>query len=389
MRFGTFAMWIRFPTAGRTALHSATRSILSPETLKALLVSLAAILCLLASGFTYAHQKIYQRRFERDLMDQSVRALRARPEMSSVSVSFEGLDARLSGTVEEPRHRALAQEILNQVSGARATDARNSIRISPWLKIETAIGSPGHVTGWMPSPAWKDRALLLINPLQGRAGFPLNWDGVQTDPSVTEPVFLNHPTMPGLARAFFSSVTNGIMEIQLTRVKLSGKAKSDSDRAQVSQFAQQIWNGFGGSVVENHLELSPLAHATTNKNHDFSWAGFDMPRVVRSFPFFFDANSAAIKPDESGKAERIAAAIRQLAPQGHFVVKGIADGTGNTAANQRIAQKRADAVVSLLIQRGVRKEQLVARVQTEKLAPPDAKSNEAKRRLRRVELSIP
>ncbi|MBI3867154.1 MAG: OmpA family protein [Verrucomicrobia bacterium] len=356
--------------------------------MKALFASLAAILVLLASGFTYAHQRIYQRRFERDLMDQAGRALRARPEFQRVGVSFEGLDARLSGAVDDPRHRALAQEIINQIPGARAVAARNLIRVSPWLKIESAPGAGWRATGWMPSPAWRDRAAILISPGAG-PGAPFSWEGVQIDSSVTEPVFLNHPALPSLAKSFIAGVSNGVMDAQLTRVRLNGKTRTEADRSQIAQLARQIWNGFGGSTVEDQMETPAAANVSASRSRDFSWAGFDMPRVARSFPIFFDPNSSTIKPDELGKAERLASAIRQLAPQGRFTVKGIADGSGNAAANQRMAQKRADAVVTQLLQYGVRKEQLATRVQTEKLSAPEAKSAEAKRRLRRVELSLP
>lgn len=347
---------------------------------------LGAILLLLATGFTYAHQRVYQRRFERDLMDQSGRALRARPELQKVSVQFEGLDAQLAGTVEDPTHRTLAEHLIQQIPGAHVVAARNRIRVSPWIKIEPIGGTAWRATGWMPSTAWRDRAALLISP-RNVMGPSITWDNLQVDPAVTEPTFLNHPTLPVLAQAFFKGVSNGVMEAHVQQLRLTGRTRSEADRVRIAQLSRDIWNGFGGSIVEDSLEAPALPASNAARTKDFSWVGFDMPRVTRSFPIFFDINSSVIKPDELGKAERLASAIRQLAPQGRFVVKGIVDPTANASSAQRLAEKRADAVIAQLVHLGIRKEQLTARVQVEKIAPPEAKSAEAKRRLRRVELS--
>lgn len=74
--------------------------------------------------------------------------------------------------------------------------------------------------------------------------------------------------------------------------------------------------------------------------------------VVKSYDVFFGLNSAALQP--SAKAVILqASAFIQEHPGASVTVSGHTDRGGNAAYNEQLAQKRADAVASMLHERGV------------------------------------
>lgn len=346
---------------------------------------LAVALALLAAGFSYAHQRIYQRSFERDLMDQATRVLRTRPELQKVSVGFEGLDARLGGSVTNPNHRKLAQDLVNQLPGARATSSRNQIRVIASIQLQQQSNGVWQASGWLPSAAWQERAVLLLSP--GAAG-GLDTSHLQADSSVSEPSFLNHPLLPALGQTILSSVLNGTVEMDVQRLRVTGRVRSDVERARVLETAGRIWNGMGGTSIDEHLEPASFQARTNAPSRDFSWAGFDLGRVLKSFPIFFDSGATAIKSEELGKIGRLSSAIQQLAPKGRFKVTAYADSGGNAAANQKLSLRRAEAVASQLAQQGVTRSQLEIYTQIETIPGGRNASAEARKRSRRVEVSI-
>lgn len=346
---------------------------------------LAVVLALLAAGFSYAHQRIYQRSIERDLMDQATRVLRTRPELHKVSVSFEGLDARLGGSVADPAHRKLAQDLVDQLPGARAANARNQIRVIASIQLQLQSNGVWQASGWLPSAAWQERAVLLLSP--GAPG-RLDTSNLRADPSVSEPSFLNHPLLPALGQTALSAVLGGTIEMEVQRLRLTGRVRSDVERARILETAGRIWNGMGGTTIEEHLEPVSFETRTNAPTRDFSWAGFDLGRVLKSFPIFFDSGATAIKSEELGKIGRLSSAIRQLAPAGRFRVTGYADAAGNAAANQKLSLRRAEAVASQLAQQGVARSQLEISTQIESVPGGRNASAEARKRSRRVEVSI-
>ena len=347
---------------------------------------LAVVLALLAAGFTYAHQRIYQRSYERDLMDQATRSLRTRPELHRVSIRFEGLDAYLEGAVNEPSHKILAQDLIDRLPGVRALGSHNQIRVNATLKLSQLTNGVWQASGWLPSPAWQERALLLLTP-----GAPRGIDAanLKTDRSVSEPSFLNHPKLPSFGQRYLASVGGGALEMEVARVRLTGRVRTDADKTQLLEAAGHIWGGLGGTTLEEHLETLALRSGTNAATaRDFSWAGFDLGRVLRSFPIFFESGGTSVRSVELGKVSRLSAAILQLAPKSRFRVTGFTDAAGNPAANQKLSLKRAEAVAALLVQQGIPRSQLDLHTQSERLAGGNSTSAEARKHSRRVELSL-
>ena len=98
-----------------------------------------------------------------------------------------------------------------------------------------------------------------------------------------------------------------------------------------------------------------------------------------------------------GSAELKKEAVDQLVQVGDIVAKygddrvkieGHTDATGGTEFNQKLSERRADAVKTVLVARGVKPEQIsaIGYGETKPVAPNDTAENKAKNR--RVELHI-
>jgi len=79
----------------------------------------------------------------------------------------------------------------------------------------------------------------------------------------------------------------------------------------------------------------------------------------RSFLVFFDSNKAALTADAQRVIGEAADEYRQFAPV-RMVVLGHADLVGNPAANQRLSQRRAKAVLTALIRAGIPADRITA-----------------------------
>ncbi len=76
------------------------------------------------------------------------------------------------------------------------------------------------------------------------------------------------------------------------------------------------------------------------------------PAAARTFYIYFDWDSATLTPEANQVVDQAAAAIKANA-SARIVVVGHADLSGPTSYNQRLSLRRADAVRTALVQRGV------------------------------------
>ncbi len=355
--------------------------------MKLLAAFILVLLILLSACFSYAHLKIYQHRFEQSLMSEGTRALRSNPELSQVSLSFQGLDARLSGFVSHPRFRLEAQEKIHALAGARALARWNQIRVSPVLRLDPQSAGGYRVTGWMPSDLWRDRVAALLATCAPRQVFDVT--AIQVDPTVLDPAYLDQASLPSLLGSFFASVSQGALVLEPNRLALSGTVRTETEKLALHSLAQRSMPGPGNPVVENNIVL---AAGADQRGRGQAWVGagipgLDLGRALRSFPIFFDSGSTVLKPEEAAKVDQVVAAIRQLAPQGRFVVTGFSDSSGAASVNQRLSLGRAEAVAALMAARGLPRGQLELRSVIEKLSAAQNKNPDARRRSRRVEVT--
>jgi outer membrane protein OmpA-like peptidoglycan-associated protein len=101
----------------------------------------------------------------------------------------------------------------------------------------------------------------------------------------------------------------------------------------------------------------------------------------------FDFDSATVRPGLYNEIDRIAQIMIKY-PQTEIMVGGYTDSVGSEQYNQRLSERRAEAVKNLLVQRGVDPSRVTA-VGYGETRPVATNAEEAGRRLnRRVEIRI-
>ncbi len=111
-------------------------------------------------------------------------------------------------------------------------------------------------------------------------------------------------------------------------------------------------------------------------------------RVVINEKIQFELNKATIKPDSNGLIDEIADAIKKHPELKKLRVEGHASSDGDGAANMKLSDERASAVVAALVKRGVEAKVLTAKGfgSTQPIAPND--TEEGREKNRRVDFVI-
>jgi OOP family OmpA-OmpF porin len=101
----------------------------------------------------------------------------------------------------------------------------------------------------------------------------------------------------------------------------------------------------------------------------------------------FDTGKAELKPEGQAKLDDLASKLRGLEFDSIRVI-GHTDNVGGDAANQRLSQRRADAVKAYLAKRGVQASKIKASGAGKSKPIADNKTAQGKARNRRVEVEI-
>ncbi len=101
----------------------------------------------------------------------------------------------------------------------------------------------------------------------------------------------------------------------------------------------------------------------------------------------FATNSARVQPGLYSELDRIAQVMVQY-PNTKIRVEGHTDSVGSESYNQKLSERRANAVKNILIQRGVAPERIIAIGYGETMPVADNSTPEGKSRNRRVEIKI-
>jgi outer membrane protein OmpA-like peptidoglycan-associated protein len=111
--------------------------------------------------------------------------------------------------------------------------------------------------------------------------------------------------------------------------------------------------------------------------------------VTLSGAVLFKTGDSQLLPLAEQALDRVASALKELAPSQVVIIRGHTDSKGSDAMNQKLSQARSDAVRSYLISQGVAANALKAVGRGE--ADPVADNNTAEGRAnnRRVEIVIP
>lgn len=100
----------------------------------------------------------------------------------------------------------------------------------------------------------------------------------------------------------------------------------------------------------------------------------------------FDTNSATIKPDSYAALDRVVTYMKETAPSATGVVEGHTDDQGSDATNLALSQRRADAVMKYLVDKGVAASRLTAKGFGESQPVADNSTREGRAQNRRVVL---
>jgi len=109
--------------------------------------------------------------------------------------------------------------------------------------------------------------------------------------------------------------------------------------------------------------------------------------VEMASDILFDVDSAALKPEAVEKLTKVGDIIAKYSDD-RVRIEGHTDATGTSAYNEQLSLRRADAVKSLLLGRGVQEGQITALGQGETKPIADNGSADGRAKNRRVELHI-
>jgi outer membrane protein OmpA-like peptidoglycan-associated protein len=112
----------------------------------------------------------------------------------------------------------------------------------------------------------------------------------------------------------------------------------------------------------------------------------ELQKIV-TYDINFDVNQAEIKPESMKEVYRVKQLMDEN-PSLVYEVQGHTDSTGNPASNQRLSERRAQAIVDKMVELGIDPSRLTAvgKGQTEPIA--DNSTEEGRARNRRVEFIL-
>jgi outer membrane protein OmpA-like peptidoglycan-associated protein len=125
--------------------------------------------------------------------------------------------------------------------------------------------------------------------------------------------------------------------------------------------------------------------ATQQQLADLQAKKTDRGMVLTMGDVLFDTGRATLKPGSVAVLDRLAVYM-QSNPQTRLIIEGHTDSTGSVATNEELSQRRADAVATALIERGVAAENLRAVGKGESLPVASNATAAGRQQNRRVEV---
>jgi outer membrane protein OmpA-like peptidoglycan-associated protein len=104
----------------------------------------------------------------------------------------------------------------------------------------------------------------------------------------------------------------------------------------------------------------PKAEAYNLVNKDIELMYIDIGSKIALRNVFFDIGKSIVKKDSYSELDRLVSLMKEL-PNLVVELSGHTDNTGSEVLNNRLSQKRAEAVVEYLISKGIDKEKLTAK----------------------------
>jgi OmpA-OmpF porin, OOP family len=171
-------------------------------------------------------------------------------------------------------------------------------------------------------------------------------------------------------------------------------AQTGEARIAAAQAEQQVNNA---SLDRSRVLLEARAREAQNAKEqlaetqrqlaDLQAKQTDRGMVVTMGDVLFDTGRATLKPGAVAVLDRLAAYL-QANPQTRLLIEGHTDSTGSEATNEVLSQRRADAVASALIERGVSGQNLRAVGKGESLPVASNDTAAGRQQNRRVEVVL-
>ncbi len=160
----------------------------------------------------------------------------------------------------------------------------------------------------------------------------------------------------------------------------TGDALMDSLMGTRKFIAKTLPDGTEIVIAENGAEAQLLKFIEDkNISAEESWISFD--RIL------FETDKATLRPSSEYQGKNVVAILKAY-PDVHLKIGGYTDNTGNPAANLKLSQARADAVMNALINKGIAPERLKAEGYGEQYPVATNDTPEGRERNRRVDVRI-
>ncbi len=122
----------------------------------------------------------------------------------------------------------------------------------------------------------------------------------------------------------------------------------------IGMAAGALAGGLAGSAIGHYMDQQEQAMRNALADMDNVMIQRDQNVLAVTFKsdFLFDVNSATLKPGAYDEIQRVANVLKQY-PQTAIRVEGHTDSTGSETYNQKLSERRAQAVKNALVQYGV------------------------------------
>ena len=339
-----------------------------------LLAVAAAVLVYSFSNWQIRH---YREETRPKLLKQATAELSAAGYAVHVD-AFDGMDAELTGAVPEPEDRLLAQEIVDGIPGLRASTLHNELKVPGRVELRMDPGSGKlRFSGRL---AAVSTARKLVESLQGLR----NVDAVITkdlifEDIVADPSYLESPAFLKLASGFFELPGNGILSATESGVQLKGIATAKLEEAwrsaeteikpllnpEVVAAARKMSGAIAADAaqfcVKAEVKCYPSELHVPLRRPDAPLTEVrlkELTGLLAHSELAFAPGTHELRPEETGKLEQAARAMKAVGPRVRFVLGGFYVLGDAAAPRETLARNRAQTVAGALVALGVAPEQM-------------------------------
>lgn len=168
-------------------------------------MKIATLLLAIALIFVFvgAQKLLFQKRYEIDLTTEALQLCANSSDYDNVTVSFQALDATLTGTVPSPEARLKIAAQITNLKGARLPETNNQLIVP--LKLDASrSGSNLTLSGYLPDKETQSRIISFIKAR--RPDFNIDSAGLIINRFVDTPEFPEQENFPGYLESVWSAL---------------------------------------------------------------------------------------------------------------------------------------------------------------------------------------